>query len=164
MLCLNDNSFNTIPLHQHCQRAVDEDTFNRMVEKQLELLRKERMKPEEPPKPSVPNGQAASSDCEGGNEKEAGDNSEESRDSQQLTQAQNTVEPVTQSSDDSQSQQEVSLPSSLILVLIVGLCSSGTHHISIKLMNSLYLKLICASVCTEEIFLSTSSESFLNHF
>lgn len=116
-----------------------------MVEKQLELLRKERMKPEEPPKPSVSNGQAAPNDSEGKNDKEAGDNSEESRDSQQLAQTQNTVEPVTQSSDDSQSQQEVSLPSSRFRFFILGLCSMvRTMYQSNSL--TLYLKLICARV------------------
>ncbi|KAG8334752.1 chromatin remodeling [Homalodisca vitripennis] len=29
-------------LKKHCQRAVDEDTFQKMVERQVELLRKER--------------------------------------------------------------------------------------------------------------------------
>lgn len=89
-------------LKQHCQRAVDEETFNKMVEKQIDLLRKERMKPEEPPKPAqngqaTPNGTEASADA-----KPAGENGEEKSDAQQ-----NSVEPVAQTSEDSQTQQEV---------------------------------------------------------
>lgn len=34
---------------QHCVRAVDDDTFQRMVERQYELLRKERIKGSEEP-------------------------------------------------------------------------------------------------------------------
>lgn len=81
---------------------MDEETFNRMVEKQIDLLRKERMKPEEPPKPAQ-NGQATPNGTEASSEsKPAGESGEESSDSQQ-----NAVEPIVQSSEDSQSQQEV---------------------------------------------------------
>ncbi|XP_052127967.1 SWI/SNF-related matrix-associated actin-dependent regulator of chromatin subfamily E member 1 isoform X9 [Frankliniella occidentalis] len=87
-------------LKKHCQRAVDEETFNRMIDKQLDLLRKERTKPEEPPK--APNGPAASNAEPSTNDRVPGENGEDSRDGQ----TQNTVEPVVQSSEDSQSQQE----------------------------------------------------------
>lgn len=88
---------------------MDDDTFNRMVDKQLELLRKERMKPEEPPK-SAQNGQSTPNGVEAAPiDRAPGENGEESRDGQQLAQTQNTVEPVVQSSEDSQSQQEVSI-------------------------------------------------------